>query len=265
VPRIGVKLLLLLSAALIPEAAGAGAWLMPEGHGQVAVIETVSAAGKAFDASGAPQSTPRYNKTEVQVLIEYGLSDWLTAMAIPSVQRVDIAAPINADRTGMGNSEIGARARVLQESNWVMSVQGTLRLPGSYDAGNPAAVGYTGFDVDLRALFGVSFALGGLPSFVDLQVAQRFRTGGPPSEARVDLTLGLRAAQQWLVLLQQFNVFSEGAGGALFPAYKYHKLQMSVIYDITPKWSLQGGAFTTFAGKSALQENGVLTGVWYRF
>ena len=40
---------------------------------------------------------------------------------------------------------------------------------------------------------------------------------------------------------------------------------MSVIYDLTPQWSLQGGAFTTFAGSNALQENGVVTGVWYRF
>jgi hypothetical protein len=28
---------------------------------------------------------------------------------------------------------------------------------------------------------------------------------------------------------------------------------------------VQGGAFTTFAGRNALQENGLLTGLWYRF
>jgi hypothetical protein len=265
VPRIGTRLLLLLSAALIPQAADAGAWLMPEGHGQIVGTVVASTATKAFDRTGELRSTPRYSKTELQALMEYGVTDWLTAMAIPSLQHVNIAAPIDAQRTGFGNSEFGARARVMQQSNWVLSAQGTVRVPGTFDTNNPAALGTTGFDVDLRVLYGASFALGGLPAFVDVQFAQRFRTGGPPSEARADFTFGLRTAQQWLVLVQQFNVISEGAGRVPFTSNNYHKLQMSVLYDLTPQWSLQGGAFTTFAGRNALQENGVITGVWYRF
>jgi hypothetical protein len=255
----------LLLSATLPQAAGAGAWLMPEGGGQIVVTGAGSSATRVFDSAGHLQSTPRYNKTELQALMEYGVTDWLTAIAIPSLQHVDIGAPTDARRTGFGNSEFGARARVLQDSDWVLSAQGTVRVPGTLDTGNPAAVGYTGFDVDLRGLFGASFALGGLPAFVDVQVAQRFRTGGPPSEARIDLTFGLRTAQQWLLLAQQFNVISEGSGSAPFTSHNYHKLQLSVIYDLTPQWSLQGGAFTTFAGRNALQENGVITGVWYRF
>lgn len=263
--RIAFRLSLMACAALAPQAARAGAWLAPEGHGQIVTTATASSARKAFDGDGDLQSTPRYNKTELQVLMEYGVTDWLTAIAIPSLQHVDIAAPVDARRTGFGNSEFGARGRVMQGSDWVLSVQGTVRVPGTADTNNPAAVGYTGYDFDLRALYGVSFALGGLPAFVDVQLAQRFRTGGPPSEARLDLTFGVKTAPQWLLLLQQFNVVSEGAGRAPFPANNYHKLQFSVIYDLAPQWAVQGGAFTTFAGRNALQENGVLTGLWYRF
>jgi protein XagA len=229
------------------------------------VTGTASSASKAFDAGGSTQSTPRYGKTELQALMEYGVTDWLTAIAVPSLQRVSIAPPVDAQRTGFGNSEFGARARVMQESNWVLSAQGTIRVPGTFDTNNPAAIGNTGVDFDLRALYGASFAVGGLPTFVDVQVGERFRTGGPPSEARIDLTLGVRAAEQWLVLMQQFNVISEGSGAAPFTSNNYHKLQMSVVYDFTPHWSVQGGAFTTFAGRNALQENGLLGSVWYRF
>lgn len=262
--RLGIKLLL-LSVAFAPQAAFAGAWTLPEGHGQVVVTDTSSEATRAFDHNGNTQPTSRYRKEELQALIEYGISDWLTAMLIPSLQHVDIGPPINAQRTGVGNSEIGARGRVMQGDSWVLSAQGSIRVPGTYDTNNPAAVGYTGIDVDLRALYGQGFALGQLPAFVDVQLAQRFRTGGPPSEARVDLTFGLRVAPQWLLLMQQFNVMSEGSGGALFPANRYHKLQMGVAYDISPQWSLLGGAFTTFAGRNALQENGIQLGAWYRF
>jgi hypothetical protein len=260
-----VQLALLLSAAVLPPAAHASAWLAPEGHGQVVVTATASSAGKAFDGNGSLQGTPRYDKQELQALIEYGVTDWFTAIAIPTLQHVDIASPTDASRSGFGNSEFGGRVRVIQQDNWVLSAQGTVRVPATADTNNPAAIGYTGTDVDLRALYGVSFPVYGMPAFFDAQLAQRFRTGGPPSEARLDLTFGLRTAEQWLLLLQQFNVVSEGSGGALFPSNNYHKLQFSVVYDFAPQWSVQGGAFTTFAGRNALQENGLLTGVWYRF
>ena len=48
-------------------------------------------------------------------------------------------------------------------------------------------------------------------------------------------------------------------------SYNYHKLQLSVVYDLTPQWAIQAGAFTTFAGRNALQENGILLGTWYKF
>ena len=249
----------------MPSTAHPAAWTLPEGMGQVVVTGTASAASQAFDSSGARTSTPRYSKFELQVLAEYGLSDWLTVMAAPGLQSVNIAAPVDAHRTGLGYTEFGARARFMQGENWVMSGQGTVRVPGTYDAGNPAAIGYTGAEVDLRGLFGASFGAFERPAFIDIQFAQRFRTGGPPNETRVDLTFGLRTAQQWLLLAQSFNVLSQGHGDGLFPAYRYHKLQLSVIYELSVQWALQAGLFTTIAGRSALQENGLVLGVWFRF
>jgi hypothetical protein len=245
--------------------AHAGAWTLPQGAGQVVVTGTASTANRAFDSGGALRATPRYSKFELQALMEYGVTDWLTIMLMPGLQRVDIAAPVSAERTGLGYSEFGARARLMQGGDWVLSAQGTIRVPGTSDAGNPAAIGYTGVEFDLRGLFGTSFSLGGWPAFVDVQLAQRFRDGGPPNETRADLSFGLRTAAQWLLLAQSFNVMSQGSGGALFPATNYHKLQMSVIYTLTPQWALQGGAFTTFAGRNALQENGIVVGAWYKF
>lgn len=263
--KIGARLSLLFAAALVPQAAFGGAWTLPQGTGQVVVTDTASQANQAFDGSGKLSATPRYRKEELQALMEYGVTDWLTAMVIPGLQHIDIAAPVDARRTGIGYTEFGARGRFAKGDNWVFSGQATMRVPGTYDAGNPAAIGYTGVEVDVRGLFGVSFGAFGMPAFVDVQVAQRFRSGGPPDETRADLTFGLRAAKQWLLLAQSFSVISQGAGSALFPAYNYHKLQLSVLYDLNLHWALQAGAFTTFAGGNALQENGLVLGVWYRF
>lgn len=225
----------------------------------------MSSAGGAFDPSGVVQAAARYNKFELQGWFEYGLTDRLTAIVAPGLQHVDIAAPNDSQRTGLGYTEFGGRAALLQGNSWVASGQATMRVPGTNDTSNPAAIGYTGVETDLRALFGATFAVYGMASFVDLQLAQRFRAGAPPDELRIDATLGIRPAERWLVLAQSFNVISEGGGSPPFARYEYFKLQLSAIYALTPALSLQVGGFSTYAGRNALQENGGVLGLWYRF
>jgi hypothetical protein len=209
--------------------------------------------------------TPRYGKFELQGLIEYGLTDRFTVIAAPGLQHVDIAAPTSAQRTGLGYAEFGGRYRVLTGDSWVFSAQTTVRIPGTADSANPAAIGYTGVETDIRGLLGYSFGIAGMPSFVDLQLAQRFRGGAPPDEFRADVTLGIRPAPKWLVLAQSFNVFSEGSGVPPFTSYDYQKFQLSAVYELTPWFALQAGVTTTYAGRNALQENGLVLGAWYKF
>lgn len=262
--RYGLILGIVLLA--VPSPVWAGAWTMDEGNGQVIVTGTPSQADNAFDGSRSIGSTPRYRKFELQGLLEYGLSDRLTLMLAPGYQHIDIAAPSDANRSGLGYSDFGARFRFLQGDSWVFSGQTLMRVPGTAQTSNPAAVGYTDAELDMRALLGKSFTVGGVPAFIDLQVAQRFRFGDPPDEFRFDATFGIRTAPAWLLMAQSFNVISEGAGrNVLYPAYDYSKLQLSAVYSLTPAVSLQLGGFTTFSGRNALQENGLVTGVWYKF
>jgi hypothetical protein len=255
--------LLVLAA---PSAACAGAWTLPEGTGQWLAGLTAGTATNYFDNSGLT-ATPRYNKVEAQLLVEYGLTDRLTAIVNPGLQHIDIAGPTDAARTGLGYTEFGARYGFYQDPSWVLSGQATLRVPGTTDTSNPAAVGYTDFEADFRALLGHNFAIGDKPAFFDLEVAQRQRTGGLPSEFRADATFGVTVLPQWLLLAQSFNVISEGAGNTIYDggSYEYYKLQLSAVYSITATWELQGGGYITYAGRNALQENGVIFGVWHQF
>jgi hypothetical protein len=263
--RVALGTCLGLGTVLSATDAFAGAWTLEAGTGQVLVTATTSRANEAFDGSRQTAPTPRYNKFEFQGLFEYGVTHWFTAIVSPGLQHIDIAAPVSAQRTGLGFSEFGGRIRFLRGDNWVLSGQATVRVPGTFDTANPAAIGYNGFEYDFRVLFGYAFSIGVWPAFLDLQLGQRFRSGDPPNEVRADITLGVRPLPQWLVLAQLLNVISEGSSPPLFPSYDYSKLQISVIYDLTGQWSLQGGGFTTYHGRNALQENGVILGAWYRF
>lgn len=249
-----------------PAAALAGAWTMPAGTGQWLAGLTAATSIDYFTNDGLA-STPRYNKIEAQFLIEYGLTDRLTAIVDPGFQHIDIAAPTDASRTGFGYTEFGARYEFLEADSWVFSGQAMLRLPGTTDTSNPAAIGYTDVEADFRALVGHNFKLGTMPAFFDLEAAQRERTDGLPSEFRADATFGVKVLPQWLLLAQSFNVISEGAGNTLYTggSYEYYKLQLSAVYSLTPTWELQGGGYTTYAGRNALQENGLIFGVWHQF
>lgn len=249
-----------------PAVAFAGAWTLPQDTGQWLASLTAATSTDYF-TNGGLASTPRYNKVEAQLLVEYGLTDRLTAIVDPGLQHIDIAAPTDAQRTGLGYTEFGARYAFYTDPSWALSGQATLRLPGTTDTTNPAAIGYTDVEADFRALVGHNFKLGDLPAFVDVEAAQRERTSGLPSEFRVDATFGVKVLPQWLLLAQSFNVLSEGAGNTAYTggSYEYYKLQLSAVYSLTPTWELQGGGYTTYAGRNALQENGLIFGVWHQF
>lgn len=257
---------LALGLLFVPSAAWAGAWTFPEGTGQWLAMLTAATSTSYFDGSGLA-SIPRYNKFEAQALIEYGITDRLTGIFKPELQSIDIAAPVDAQRSGLGYTEFGARYGFLQSKDWVVSGQATLLVPGTTDTSNPAAIGYTDVEADLRVLVGHNFTLGSMPAFFDLEVAQRERTAGYPSEFRTDATLGVQVLPRWLLLTQSFNVISEGAGNTAYDggSYEYYKLQLSAVYSLTPTWQLQGGGYVTYAGGNALQENGMIFGVWHQF
>ena len=171
----------------------------------------------------------------------------------------------SADYTGLGMTEIGAQARLLQFDTSVFAIQATLRFPGSSNSANPLLVGSTRPEEDVRLLYGHGFKLGGWDSFVDVQVGYRWRNGGPPDEFRWDATFGVRPVAQWLLMLQSFNTVSQASNSVVFPRNSLHKLQASAVYDFDKAWSGQLGVFAAVAGQNALRERGVLAAVWRRF
>ncbi len=257
----------ILAMALLMAAgpAFAGAWTLPKGKGDVLITATGTQADQSFDHDWVAHKTPRYRKLDLPALIEYGATDDLTTIVTPGLLHVDIASPIDAERTGPGYTEFGGRYRLLHGKDWVFSTQATMRIPGTTDTGNPAAIGYTFPEFDVRALFGKSFTAGGHPAFIDLQVAQRFRGGGAPNEFRADATFGLQTSRRWLLLAQMLNVVAEGPGSALFPSYNYSKVELSAVYNINDLWAVQFGGISTVFGRNALQENGFVVGLWRHF
>jgi protein XagA len=189
--RAGLRFIIAMGLMSYTTAALAGAWTLDQGTGELIVTGTFMQSTEAFSTGSTLQPIPRYSKDETQALIEYGITSWFTAIVAPSLQHVEIGEPYDALRGGLGYTDIGGRARIWSDDTWVVSAQATVRIPGTYDNTNLAAIGYTDPEIDLRGLVGHSFNVGTMASFVDVEVAQRFRLEGPPDEFRADVTFGI--------------------------------------------------------------------------
>ena len=253
-PRLFTKLILLalLSGSLAPQVR-AGAYLLPEGYGQ----------SRRFDRTGQAVPSPAYRKVTASGYFEYGLKPWLTIIAAPTLARENGVAANTV--TGSDSSAIGARLRLWDTPDRVLSVQVLVQppiVPGDR-AAQLAAGGARNFAVDARLMYAQSFSILGRPAFVDVAPGVRAHSDPFPSEARLDVTLGIRPVPRLLFLLQSFLSLAPPSGPVL--RTEYDKLQASLVFDLSPRWSVQLGAFRTIAGRNEVRETGPFGSVWVRF
>ncbi len=259
---------IIAALVLAPGAASASAWNEPQGQGLLIVDYTFSGGTKYFNGQGKLAPSSAYRKQEGFGYIEYGITDWLMAVIKPDVVGTSVAMPNSANAAryvGPGTSELGAQVRLWAYGPAVLAAQGSFRAPRSTEEKNQALIGNTSRDADARILFGVAFAPGAYPSFLDAQMGYRARSGGAPAEWHADVTIGTRPISRLLLLLQSFTTVTQGRGTPWFPASRYSKLGTSAVWDLSPSWSVDFGIFETVAGWQALRERGFKSGLWYRF
>jgi len=259
---------------LVPDVTLAAAWTQKKGEGLIITSFTYDGAIKSFNAAGGLVSSPKFVKLEANIYAEYGLLDWLTVILTPGYQHVATGfSGIRRSDGGMNNTGIGGRIRLFRKRQHVVSLEATYFLPGGISTNETTVLSRGNGDVEVRALYGSSrvFSLfsHSFPTFVDLQLGYRQRDGAPANEYRADFTFGVRPFQKVQILVQSFNIISDGAGKpsdqVLFPAFQLHKAQLSGVYDISRRFSIQLGGFHTLAGRNIVQETALFGALWIRY
>jgi hypothetical protein len=253
-----------VAIGLAPSLAVAGAWTLDEGKGQIISATAISDARKSFDADSKPTEEVAFRKMFASAYVEYGWKDWLTLIAVPEYASATSAAPGRITETAKDFAfSGGARVRLLDDAG-VFSLEAMARSAGAFEL-DTSFRQQPGEDFELRALYGTHFDLWGREGCFDAEIAQRWTTGGRPNETPVDLTLLYDVGWKSRVLLQSFNVISEGGGQPPFTHYRYHKLALSFVRPVWRTTSLQLGGFISPAGQNALEERGVFLSVWSSF
>jgi hypothetical protein len=263
--------------------ATAGAWLYPEGKGQVIVTTTFADARKAYDAQGRLIETPPYRKFEARAYVEHGLTDWLTFVGEASyldfrgasspvdhlnllVNEAKAGLPLSPigppglQYGGFGIGAAGGRVELYEFGAVIVSMEASLR------AAPPGARRFLDMrdtvQADARVLFGRPFEVFGFNGFFDAQFGYRSR-GQNGDEIRADVTAGLRPLDQLLLMAQSFSAIAPRGGIATLVAAQ--KFQLSAVYDVTPQLSAQLGVVSALGGVNSPVERGVISALWWRY
>lgn len=242
-------------------AAEAGAFLQKPDEGILIMGGAFTDAVRAYDALGRLVPVAPWRKFELTTYAEYGITDWLTGIASPSLFmfRQD---PPGHNQGATGVAEAGARARILEWGDSILSGQVIVRAPLAGASARPFVDTTRFVQIDARAAWGHGFELWGFRGFSDIQVG--FRSNGNfGHEARIDSTVGVWAFEPLLLLFQSFTAATPGRIGQSL--YLSEKVQVSAVYWITPKVGVQLGGILGLRGINADAERGGFSALWVRF
>ena len=267
-------LFILLITTRLEEDAKASAWVMEKGASQVITTVTYDIADRSFNEQAILVVSPKFQKGSINIYAEYGLTDWITLRLLPGYEIVQTSFSGERNKEkGFNRTGAGARIKLWSGRTQVVSVEATYFLRGEIRTTETNVLSRGTGDIDLRLLYGISrqFALfkWRFDTFADFQAGYRYRDGAPPNEYHADMTLGVNLGSRWQILTQNFNIVSDGPGElegqAEFKSFQLHKAQISAVYDVTDRISLQLGGFRTLLGRNIVEEKAGFGAIWVRF
>jgi protein XagA len=217
------------------------------------------------------------SRFDAQTYVQFGLTDTLTVYGETAFEHYAIGEPTPNTYNGLDYSGLGLRQKLWSTGEWVFSGEATAFIPGAHNSQAPAQEGNTGWAGEARLNAGRNFTLasipslgwfpgvGSVPGFLDAEVAYRQRTKGPPNEWHGDLTVGFKFTPQIMLMLQDFTTASMSTNNRSFPAWRQSVAEVSVVYALNDKWSLQLGIFSTVWTVRTNTEHGVAVSVWRNF
>ena len=260
--RRRVRRLRCLSVLCLPvfmaSPAEAGAWTRPAGKGLI----ISSASHHQFDLQAEGFG---YSKFESSVYLEYGLTDRFTLQGRLAQETRFHQSRVTLNKGGsvshaLGESELGIRSRLAMTRGWTVSAQTSL-VRFSLTP-NPLLEREAQWGSDGRLLIGRAL---GERVFADLQFGHRGLWSGGQGETRLDLTLGLRPAEDWLFLAQSYSAWGQTEWSAYSRSYESHRVHLSVIAPLNEGLSFQVGAIRSAHSDRLAPETAYMVSLWREF
>lgn len=239
----------------------AGAWTQVRGGFYEKFAFNYYFADHTFDSSKHRHATPgngRFTEYNITNYIEYGVTDNLTLINSLPYKWLDNAA--NSSHTkawGIGDIDVAAKYKLMDNRAGVISSQLLVKVPGPYGRTDPLPIGNGQFDLEVRLLYGRSL-YPFIPGYANVEAGYRFRDGDPSDEFRyliefgIDITKALygRAKLDGILSSRNGSTFSSGGNPTATNNFDLGKLDLTVGYKITPRWSLEASYVPELYGRN---------------
>ncbi|MFZ2445232.1 MAG: hypothetical protein WAW37_02650 [Syntrophobacteraceae bacterium] len=229
---------------------GAGAWTMGKGQFYERVAFNYYYADEQFGVKKSWTTFRSFTDMNVSNYFEYGITDRFTlinALYYKDLEKQEAFS--NVDASGVGDIDLGLKAKLLEGSWGVLSTQGLAKFPGFYDKNDALPLGNGQYDTELRVLYGRS--LYPFPGYVNFEIGYRWRLDDPSDELRylaefgMDFTRDLYGRIKLDGILSMDNGAKNGAGLGIAGnptatnSFDLGKLDIALGYRLTKAYGLE--------------------------
>lgn len=248
----------------------AAAWLLDEGDYQIYNSLRFYQSSEFLDQSGKSTAQPEYNKHEIETYFEYGLSDELTLGTQFSLYRAksQIFPQYNL---GISDPSLFLRHALWKTDNTVISVQPLIKFHSFSRDDTLARSGTDAMNLEMRFLAGHSLKAFGQYHFANAEAAYRKRFEDFNDQLLLDITLGMRTSEKWMIMPQLFSTWRLSSNTTsstiqIFDNdYDAIKGKLSVVYQWNDSFSTQLGAFYDLWGQNTGRGKGITLTTGYKF
>jgi hypothetical protein len=158
---------------------------------------------------------------------------------------------------GIGDVDVAAKYKPLDSAAGVVSTQFLAKIPGPYGRTDSLPLGNGQFDFEVRLLYGRSL-YPAIPGYGNIEAGYRWRDGAPSDEFRylvefgIDVTKTLYGRAKLDGILSSRNGSKTGTGGNPTATNNYDlgKLDLTMGYKLTPRWSLETSYIPELYGRN---------------
>lgn len=238
--------------------AEASAW--NKAPGEVFILNRIDYFASSLETGG------RLDRIETHAFSEIGASERIT-IGLKAIYGTSWTSEPFGDRSGTGLSvlEASLQGQLRRSDREALAVRITAGAPTFEGSGARPDIVTQGAEVEYRALYGRRLQLAGREATLIAEAAFRDRFAGDADQVRLDALAGWRPSKHVWLLLETFSARSlENAspGGADFDLYK---VQPSIVWRLTDRYSLQAGLNHEFASRNVSRGDTAFVGLWSRF
>ncbi len=255
-----------MAASTFSQQAYASAWSRDDGELMIISRADYFKSDLMNVSVGGTEVESKFERIESNNYFEYGVTSGLTVGGKVFYGTSWLTRGSNVETaSGFTEFEAFVQQQVFRNERHAGAVKVAAGAPSGFESGARAGLESEGADLEFSLLYGRSLTFEPVKTFAAAEVGFRKRFGESADRMRFLTTIGLAPNDRWDLLFDTYSVKSlrnEGTGGADFDVIK---IQPSVVWRATRRFSFQVGLSEEIAGRNLALGTTYFVGLRSRF